>query len=132
MAFLVSFWLSQSRHVHGSCLPWIHTSRDTGYGSGSDEVGVLALMVNLHTSRVPGTSYDRFCLFMVGDSTRWTSQLWIRFISDRWCEVMTVGNLVKQILFQWAFVESIPTEGCSNCHHGGVIAAVIPVEDLFH
>jgi hypothetical protein len=41
---------------------------------------------------------------------------------------MTVGNLVELILFQWAFVESIPTGGCSNCHHGGVIAAVIAVE----
>jgi hypothetical protein len=52
----------------------------------------------------------------------------IGFTSDQWSGLMTVGNLVKLILFQWAFVESIPTEGCSNCHHGGVIAAVIAGE----
>jgi hypothetical protein len=76
VSFLVPFWLSQSRHVHGSCLPWIHTSRDTGYGSGSDEVGVLALMVSdLHTSRVPGTSY-------VGSACLWFPPLPVLEVSS--------------------------------------------------
>jgi hypothetical protein len=54
----------------------------------------------------------------------------IGFTSDQWSGLMTVGNLVELILFQWAFVESIPTEGCSNCHLALFMQRAIALESL--